>query len=251
MDHKGSAHFRKVTTMHYFALLLGPESTSAPDPDAAAAEMAAYQAFHAKAATAIRAGDALTPSATGVRITGGPDAPTVTDGPFAEGAEVAGGYYVFEAENLDEALALARDIPAAKYGAVEVWPIVEYFPPSKPLGSSWLALLFEPPANAVAPGTPEWDAGIAQHQKFGAAAGDRTNGGAALHPPATATTVRVRDDQVLLTDGPYIEGAEVANGFYFIDVADRDEAVKVASMIPCDDGPAAATHGHLWAVAAE
>ena len=139
--------------MHYFALLLSPESTSAPDPDAAAAEMAAYQAFHAKAATAIRAGDALTPSATGVRITGGPDAPTVTDGPFAEGVEVAGGYYVFEAENLDEALALARDIPAAKYGAVEVWPIVEYFPPSKPLGSSWLALLFEPPATAVAPGT--------------------------------------------------------------------------------------------------
>jgi hypothetical protein len=139
--------------MRYFALLLGPESTSAPDPDAAAAEMAAYQAFHAKAATAIRAGDALTPSATGVRITGGPDAPTITDGPFAEGAEVAGGYYVFEAENLDEALALARDIPAAKYGAVEIWPIVEYFPPSKPLGSSWLALLFEPPANAHAPGT--------------------------------------------------------------------------------------------------
>ena len=149
MDHKGSAHFRKVTTMHYFALLLGPESTSAPDPDAAAAEMAAYQAFHAKAATAIRAGDALTPSATGVRITGGPDAPTVTDGPFAESAEVAGGYYVFEAENLDEALALARDIPAAKYGAVEIWPIVEYFPPSKPLGNSWLALLLEPPAKAV------------------------------------------------------------------------------------------------------
>jgi hypothetical protein len=216
--------------MHYFALLLGPERTL--DPDARAAEMAAYEAFHAKAASAIRAGDALTPSATGVRITGGPDAPTVTDGPFAESAEVAGGYYVFEAENLDDALALARDIPAAKYGAVEVWPIVEYFAPSKPVGNSWLALLFEPPANAAAPGTPEWDAGMAEHQKFGAAAGDRTNGGAPLHPPATATTVRVRDGEVLLTDGPYIEGAEVANGFYIINVDDRDEAVKVASMIP-------------------
>jgi hypothetical protein len=216
--------------MHYFALLLGPER--ALDPEAGAAEMAAYEAFHAKAASAIRAGDALTPAATGVRITGGPDAPTVTDGPFAEGAEVAGGYYVFEAENLDEALALARDIPAAKRGAIEVWPIVEYFPSSKPVGTSWLALLLEPAANVHAPGTPEWDAGVAQHQKFGAAAGDRTNGGAALHPPATATTVRVRDDQVLLTDGPYIEGAEVANGYYFIDVSDRDEAVKIASMIP-------------------
>ena len=218
--------------MHYFALLLGPESTSTPDPAELAAEMAAYEAFHAKAATAIRAGDALTPSATGVLITGGPDAPTVTDGPFVESAEVAGGYYVFEAENLDEALALARDIPAAKHGAVEIWPIVEYFPPSKPVGNAWLALLLEPADTAVTPGTPEWDAGIAAHQKFGAAAGDRTNGGAPLHPPSTATTVRVRDGEVLLTDGPYIEGAEVANGYYIIDVTDRDEAVKVASMIP-------------------
>lgn len=219
--------------MHYFALLLGPESTEQPDPEAMAAEMAAYQAFHTNAGSAIRAGDALTPSATGARITGGPDAPTVTDGPFAEGAEVAGGYYVLEAENLDEALALARQIPAAMYGAVEVWPIVEYFPPDKPVdGSNWLALLLEPPANAVAPGTSEWDAGIAEHQKFGAAAGDRTNGGAALHPPSTATTVRVRDGQVMLTDGPFVEGAEVANGFYLLAAADRDEAVKVASMIP-------------------
>jgi hypothetical protein len=218
--------------MHYFALLLGPEPTSAPDPDETAAEMAAYQAFHAKAATAIRAGDALTPSTAGVRITGGPDAPTVTDGPFAESAEVAGGYYVFEAENLDEALELARDVPAAKHGAVEIWPIVEYFPPSKPVGNAWLALLLEPADKAVAPGTPEWEAGMAAHQKFGAAAGDRTNGGAPLHPPSTATTVRVRDGEVLLTDGPYIEGAEVANGYYIIDVGDRDEAIKVASMIP-------------------
>jgi hypothetical protein len=42
----------------------------------------------------------------------------------------------------------------------------------------------------------------------------------------------VRDGQVLLTDGPYAEGAEVANGFYLIRAADQDEAVKVASMIP-------------------
>lgn len=218
--------------MHYFALLLGPEATSPPSPEAMAAEMAEYQAFHAMAGRSIRGGDALTPSSTGTRITGGPDSPTITDGPFAENAEVAGGYYVFEAENLDEALALARDIPAAKYGGVEVWPIVEFFPPSRPVGASWLALLYEPAANAAAPGTPEWDAGIVEHQKFGAAAGDHINGGAALHPPATATTVKVRDGEVLLTDGPYIEGAEVANGYYILEAADKDEAVKLASMIP-------------------
>jgi hypothetical protein len=44
--------------------------------------------------------------------------------------------------------------------------------------------------------------------------------------------VKVRDGEVILTDGPYVEGAEVASGFYIINTPDRDEAVKIASMIP-------------------
>lgn len=217
--------------MHYFALLISPERSLTPEEGAA--EMTAYMNFHAKAASAILAGDALQAMATGVRITGGPDAPTVTDGPFAESAEVAGGYYVFDADNLDEALALAREIPAAKYGGVEVWPMVHFSPASAPLsGDSWLALLLEPPGGTFEPGTPQWNEKAQAHVELRKVVGDRAVGGAPLHPPSTATTVRVRDGQVLLTDGPYVEGAEVANGFYFINAADRDEAVKVASMIP-------------------
>src|SRR6202007_2096995 len=139
--------------MQYFALLISQERDLTPDEGAA--EMAAYEAFHAKAASAIRGGDALLPAATAVRITGGPDAPVVTDGPFAESAEVACGYYVFEAENLDEALALARDVPVANFGAVEVWPMVQFSPARAPLTSdSWLALLLEPSDATVEPGTP-------------------------------------------------------------------------------------------------
>ncbi len=217
--------------MQYLALLVHEERQLTPDERAAA--MTAYQDFHARAASAIRAGDALAPAAAGVRISGGPDAPVVTDGPFAEGAEVAGGYYVLEADNLDDALALARDIPAAKFGAVEIWPVFGSFdPPRKLTGNDWLALLMEPPAFAIPPGTPEWQALAAPHQEFMAAAGDRVVGGAALHEPSTATTVRVRGDEVLITDGPYAEGAEVANGFYVVTGDNRDEAVKVASMIP-------------------
>jgi hypothetical protein len=44
--------------------------------------------------------------------------------------------------------------------------------------------------------------------------------------------VRVRDGEVLLTDGPYPEGAEIATGFYVLTAGDRDEAVKLASLIP-------------------
>jgi len=49
-----------------------------------------------------------------------------TDGPYANTKEVFGGYYVFEADNLDEAIELAARIPAARLGgAVEVRPLVE------------------------------------------------------------------------------------------------------------------------------
>jgi len=218
--------------MHYFALLLGTESTRPVDPAARAAEMTAYQNFHATAAAAIRAGDALLPSALGARITGGPDAPTVTDGPFAEGAEVAGGYYVFEAENLDDALQLASQIPAAQYGGVEIWPMAGAGQVAPLHGTNWLALLLEPPEAPVAPGSAQWQEGIQRHAEFGKAAGEHIRGGAGLHPPSTATTVRVRNGKPTFTDGPYVEGAEVANGFYILSAADKDRAVEIASMIP-------------------
>jgi hypothetical protein len=222
--------------MQYLALLLSPSDAPVrpADPAALEAEMTAYRNFHASAASSITAGDALTVAEAGVRITGGPDAPVVTDGPFAESAEVACGYYVFEVDDLDTALELARQIPHASVGAVEIWPMLMPFEPRRKLtGADWLALLLEPASTTVpAPGSPEWEAGIARHGEFGSAAGDHVLGGAALHDPSTATTVRVRDGQVLLTDGPFVEGAEVANGFYVLAAADRDEAVKLASMIP-------------------
>ena len=56
-----------------------------------------------------------------------------------------------------------------------------------------------------------------------------------LHPSPTATTVRVRDHEVLLTDGPFIEGREQIGGFALIDCADLDEAIAIAA-----DHPAAA-----------
>jgi hypothetical protein len=218
--------------MQYLALLIGQEPNLTPDERAT--EMAAYQSFHVKAGPAIRSGDALTSTSDGVRISGGPDAPIVTDGPFAESAEIAaGGYYVFEAENLDDALALARDVPAAKRGAVEIRPIFHTMDSEwSRSDATWLALLLEPPAAVNTPGTPEWEAEAARHGEFAAAAGDHIVAGAALHEPATATTVRVRDGQVLLTDGPFAESAEIATGVYLLAASDRDEAVKLASMIP-------------------
>jgi hypothetical protein len=63
-------------------------------------------------------------TATTVRVDGGQT--LTTDGPFADTKEVFGGYYVFEADDLDEAIDLAARIPSARIGGkVEVRPIVE------------------------------------------------------------------------------------------------------------------------------
>ena len=70
-----------------------------------------------------KAGDALemTSSATTVRVRNGKT--VATDGPFAETKEQLGGYYLVDAKDLDEAIALAARIPAACTGSIEVRPI--------------------------------------------------------------------------------------------------------------------------------
>ncbi|MEO6391579.1 MAG: YciI family protein [Pyrinomonadaceae bacterium] len=62
-------------------------------------------------------------TATSVQIRGGKR--IVTDGPFAETREQLGGYYVIEAADLDEALAIAERVPPVKFGTIEVRPILE------------------------------------------------------------------------------------------------------------------------------
>ena len=56
--------------------------------------------------------------------------------------------------------------------------------------------------------------------------------GEALHPSATATTVRVRNGQTVTTDGPFAETKEALGGFYLINAKDLDEAIEVAAKIP-------------------
>lgn len=54
----------------------------------------------------------------------------------------------------------------------------------------------------------------------------------ALEPVATAKTVRVRDGSVSMTDGPFAETREQLAGFYLVDAADTDEALRIAAGIP-------------------
>jgi hypothetical protein len=54
----------------------------------------------------------------------------------------------------------------------------------------------------------------------------------ALQPVHTATTVRVREGRVSITDGPFAETKEQLAGFYLIDADDLDEALRIAAKIP-------------------
>jgi hypothetical protein len=53
-----------------------------------------------------------------------------------------------------------------------------------------------------------------------------------LHPTATATSVRVREDKRMVTDGPFAETREQLGGFFLVEAKDLDEAIDIASKIP-------------------
>jgi hypothetical protein len=53
-----------------------------------------------------------------------------------------------------------------------------------------------------------------------------------LHPVQTATTLRIRDGKVSITDGPFAETKEQLAGFYLVDAKDLDEALQIAAKIP-------------------
>ena len=90
--------------------------------------LAGHGEFGAKNAAAIQGGNALQPVGTATTVR--PDGAggfTVTDGPFLETKEALGGYYLVEAADLDEAIALAKQIPlAGATGGHEIRPIMTF-----------------------------------------------------------------------------------------------------------------------------
>jgi len=90
------------------------------------AVMDAYNAFGERFKAKIVGGEALHPTsaATTVRVREGKT--LNTDGPFAETKEQLGGFYLVNCDNLDEAIAVAANIPGAAYGSIEVRPVMVF-----------------------------------------------------------------------------------------------------------------------------
>lgn len=98
----------------------------------------------------------------------------------------------------------------------------------------YMLLLYDDPSAAPAPDSPEaaadferWMAVTQEMQEAGVMVG-----GEALLGAETATTVRVREGDTLLSDGPFAETKEQLAGFYLVDADNLDEALKLAATIP-------------------
>jgi hypothetical protein len=115
--------------MQYMLLIYGDQDTwEARSAEEEATLMAAYGQLgrDLREQGKLRVGEELQPiaTATTVRVRGGDT--VVMDGPFADTKEVLGGFYLIDADSLDEAIEWAGRIPDAKVGTIEVRPVVDH-----------------------------------------------------------------------------------------------------------------------------
>ena len=166
----------------------------------------------------------------------------VTDGPFAETTEQLGGFFLINVPDLDTAINVAKRLPSCKKGTVEIRPVHELAgvpktrfdaPIPADMGRYMLlcydnemywqqagpAALNEAQAEAAA-NTQH----LAKLGQFVAAS--------PLQSVATATSVRVRKNELLITDGPFAETREFLGGYYLIDVRDLNDAINIAARHP-------------------
>jgi hypothetical protein len=180
----------------------------------------------------------------------------VSDGPFLETKEFVAGFDILDCANLDEAIDVAVRHPVSWFHKVEVRPFAT--DPATGAGAHTFLTddsgrrdelagrLTAPVADGATrylltvcvdgiPETDEIEAAIARDAEAWVAEMRereiRVYGHALAHAE-TATTVRVRDGETLLTDGPFVETKEFIGGFDVIDCADIDEAIAVAAGHP-------------------
>jgi hypothetical protein len=167
----------------------------------------------------------------------------ISDGPFAETKEQIAGYDVIECSSLAEAIEVAAKHPVARFGAIEVRPFnpggwwrsavrrgpgdgPEYLMVHHVDESATLdpADDCDVPGSAAARAQQAWD-----DETY--ARGVKLAGGR-LQSASTARTVRVRDGEMLVTDGPFAETKEQVAGLNILTCPSLAEAVKIASQHP-------------------
>jgi hypothetical protein len=167
----------------------------------------------------------------------------VSDGPFAETKEQMAGYDVVECSSLDEAIEVAAKHPVAQFGAVEVrpfdsggwWRSADRHRPGDDPEYLMIHCLDETAELSPANDCDVPGSGAAREQRAWDAEtyarGVKLAGGR-LQPASVARTVRVRDGEVLVTDGPFAETKEQVAGFNVLTCPSMTEAIEIASQHP-------------------
>lgn len=154
----------------------------------------------------------------------------VSDGPFADTKEFIAGFDIIDAENLDEAIQVAAKHPVSWHFAIELRP----FTPGLEVPAQWayedlryLLMMFDADGDSPEVGREV----VETRDDWREQAGDALVVAHGLEHPESATTVRVREGQVLLTDGPFAETKEFLAGVAVLNSTEQ-EAIELASQFP-------------------
>jgi hypothetical protein len=165
----------------------------------------------------------------------------VTDGPFAETKEFVAGFDILECADLDEAIEVAAKHPSSWFQTIEIRPLMD--------GLDWdeAAMRFAAGDNATGttyclmkcldgiPAEPQVEESIIREGNAWWQDLKERGIGILAHPlqhKDTATTVRVRKGETLLSDGPFIETKEFIGGISVIKCESREQAVGIAAAHP-------------------
>jgi hypothetical protein len=192
-------------------------------------------------------------TAASVRVRNGQ--PIVTAGPFAETTEQLGGFFLIDVPNLDDAISIAKRLPSAKKGTIEVRPVfrLEGFPSDKfPIaptgskrvgservgsersGSRYMLLCYDNQEAWNELGPVALSAAQAEAVALTLELDLRGQymSASPLHSVSTATSVRIREGKPLITAGPFAETNEFLGGYYIILAHDLNDAIHIASKHP-------------------
>jgi len=165
----------------------------------------------------------------------------VADGPFAETKEFIAGFNVLECASLDEAIEVSAKCPISWFQALEIRPFMAGLRldekafafgrgedgDARPyLLTMWMG------GTPAAPFDDQAVMDEGEAWRLDLQARGLQVLGNALEGPETATTVRVRDGETLLTDGPFIETKEFIAGIDVVSCADRQQAIQLAAAHP-------------------
>lgn len=178
-------------------------------------------------------------SATSVRVRQG--GALITTGPFAETTEQLGGFFLIDVPDLDAAIGIAAKLPSAQKGTVEVRPVfhldglpTERFSEPSAVGPRYMLLCYDDAQawNELGPAALHAAQAEAVSLTHELDARGQYVSASPLHPIATATSVRIRQGGLLVSDGPFAETREFLGGYYLIHARDLNDALAAATRHP-------------------